>query len=57
MNRLAPADIPETLIDGDTEHSYEVSVTASGAGCTAANFCIRSLGKYYGTRRSIEIEY
>ena len=58
MERLDP-----TVLDGDAEAlgngaSFEITVLASGAGgCTAANFCIKSVGNYRDSRRAIKVEY
>jgi hypothetical protein len=56
VDRVSPLDIPLTpLSNGAT---YEVTVTAGGTGdCSAANFCIKSVGTYQETRRAIEISY
>lgn len=42
----------------DNEASYVLSVLSSGQdNCTAANFCIKSIGTYKEIRRAIEITY
>ena len=56
MNRSAPVSIPETPLSNGA--AYQVLVTVSGSGgCTAANFCIKSIGSYKETNRAIEISY
>ena len=56
LNRGSPADIPETFLSNGA--SYRVFVSAAGAGgCVAANYCIKSIGKYKETNRAIEISY
>lgn len=54
--REAPGNISETpLSNGAT---YQVIITISGSGgCTAANYCIKSIGSYKDTNRAIEISY
>ena len=50
-----PVDIPETSLNGS---KYEVSVQDSNhPDCDAANYCIKSIGSYKGTKRAIEIKY
>ena len=50
-----PADISETQLNGAM---YEVVVNDSASpDCDAANFCIKSIGSYKGTKRAIEIKY
>ena len=48
-------NITETELNGAT---YEVVVKdKDNPNCNAANFCIKSIGVYKGTRRAIEIKY
>lgn len=55
-NRSSPGSILETLLPN--EATYEVIVTAGGVGdCTADYYCVKSIGRYKGTNRAIEIEY
>lgn len=56
VNRHNPTNLPlTTLPNGAT---YQVFVTASGTGgCSAPNFCIKSVGSYRGVKRAIEITY
>ena len=55
-----PANVSDALLlpDGTTA-SYQVTVTAGGAGtCPASlNYCIKSVGGYKETKRAIEITY
>jgi len=43
----------------DDEHDafYEVIVNPSGVNCDAANFCIKSVGRYRDIKRAIEVKY
>lgn len=42
----------------DNEAEYYIIITATGlGGCTADNYCIKSIGSYKETRRAIEITY
>lgn len=43
----------------DDEHDsfYEVVVLPSGDNCDAANFCIKSAGRYRDIKRAIEVKY
>ena len=42
----------------DNEAEYYIIITAAGAGgCTADNYCIKSIGVYKETKRAIEITY
>ena len=56
LNRASPTDIPETpLSNGAT---YRVVVLPGGSGgCSALNYCIKSIGNYEETNRAIEISY
>jgi len=54
-NRNSPASIPETLLGNGAK--FSVVVTPAGPGCTADNYCIKSVGVFQGTRRAIEITY
>jgi len=50
-----PVNIPETSLNGS---KYEVSVQENNhPDCDAANYCIKSIGSYKGTKRAIEIKY
>ena len=51
-----PVDILEISLDGTQceDYCYEVSVDSN---CEAANYCIKSVGTYKGTKRAIEIKY
>ena len=54
--RSTPVNIPATLLSNGA--AYEVSVRSAGiGGCTAANYCIKSIGSYKETNRAIEINY
>ena len=56
VDRESPSSISETFLPNGA--SYEVIVVVGETeGCLAANFCIRSIGAYRGTRRAIEIKY
>jgi len=51
----SPSDISKTQLDGA---EYEVIVkNDEDPNCDAANFCIKSIGSYKGTKRAIEIQY
>lgn len=58
MQRAAPF-----LLDGysatlSNGASYAISVISPGSGgCTASNYCIKSIGSYKKTNRAIEISY
>ena len=55
MDRFAPAsDYSGTLANGS---SYVVEVLLPGSGCSAANYCINSLGTYRNARRAIQVSY
>lgn len=54
VQRNNPQNISETSLPNGA--TYEVSVI-SGGSCTAPNYCIKSIGKYKGVRRAIEITY
>ncbi|MCP6718332.1 MAG: hypothetical protein KJI70_02225 [Patescibacteria group bacterium] len=55
LSMTDPVDIPETSLNGS---KYEVSVKDSNhPDCDAANYCIKSVGSYKGTKRAIEIKY
>jgi len=41
----------------DNGAEYYIEVKVAGDDCDAANFCIRSVGSYGGTKRAIEVEY
>jgi len=56
LDRTNPVSITETFLSNGA--SYQVIVTPTGSdGCAAANFCIKSIGKYKETNRAIEISY
>lgn len=67
MNRGSPTsnlsgylDLNNSNTRDNDDSFYEVIVTASGSGgsgCTAANYCIKSIGTYKGIKRAIEITY
>ena len=58
MERADPS-----LLDGsgdvmDNGAGYQLTIFSSGAGgCSADNFCVKSVGSYSGVKRAIEIEY
>ena len=54
MVRENPSSLSGFLDNGA---SYDVEVIPSGGGCSADNFCIRSVGSYKGTKRAIEVMY
>lgn len=54
-NRGSPSAIPSTLLGNGAV--FSVTVTPSGPDCSAANFCIESIGEYQGTKRAIEVSY
>jgi hypothetical protein len=37
--------------------SYYLNIQSRGGSCSAANFCIKSIGIYKETRRGIEVNY
>lgn len=41
----------------DNGAKYSLSVLSSGPGCSAQNYCIKSIGTYQEVRRAIEITY
>lgn len=45
----------KVCLDSDT--CYAVDVIPTGAGCTAASYCIKSYGCYKGIRRAVEVDY
>ena len=54
-NPLSLNDYSATLANGS---EYTLSVLSSGeSGCSAPNYCIKSIGKYKGVQRAIEITY
>lgn len=54
-NPLSLNGYSETLDNGS---SYRLTVLLPGqSGCTALNFCVRSVGTYLGIKRAIEITY
>lgn len=55
LQRANPASISETILSNGA--TYQVVVNLPGGSCTAANYCIKSIGKYRETRRAIEINY
>lgn len=54
MERGGPGAILGAL---SNDASYQVTVLNPGPGCSAPNFCIKSIGNYRGTKRAIEINY
>ena len=58
MQRTDPTSLDGYSETMTNEASFTIFVLSSGEGdCTAANFCIKSVGKYKETRRAIEITY
>ena len=56
LERTNPVDIPKTPLDNGA--TYQVWVVLGGTeGCSATNFCIKSVGAYQEIRRAIEISY
>ncbi|MBI2450411.1 MAG: hypothetical protein HYV47_02660 [Candidatus Nealsonbacteria bacterium] len=55
MNRANPSNIAQTSLSNGA--TYQVFVTARGGSCAAQNYCIKSIGKYKGAGRAIEITY
>lgn len=59
MNRESPSTIcleasPCLLANGA---SYYIGIRPAGAGCSASNYCIKSIGQYKETKRAVEIQY
>ena len=54
INPIAYHGSSETLSNGA---SYSLEVRASGGGCSAANFCIKSKGTYRDAQRTIQVTY
>jgi len=49
-------DCPDALVNDPEDACYRVRTYGNGEnGCTAENWCIRSVGVYKGTRRAIEV--
>ena len=58
MDRNSPDEGVGAYFGTLGDATYTVDVFKSGeGGCTALNFCIRSVGEYEGTKRAIEVEY
>ncbi len=57
ISRLNPIGLngfSETLSNGA---SYNIEVKASGGGCSASNYCIKSKGFYRNAQRTIQVTY
>lgn len=56
LNRTSPSYVPPTSLSNGA--TYEVFVVAGGGpGCSAPNYCIKSIGSYKEVNRAIEISY
>jgi len=60
IDRSSPSLVPDYYSGSleESEATYQVFVIQGGFnGCSAVNYCIKSVGAYQATRRAIEITY